>query len=183
MIILIGKSGSGKSTIERIISNQYGYKRIISFTTREKRKNETDGVEYNFITKQKFDEMFKNDEFLEYVEYNGNYYGAAKKDFTKNSIIVVEPVGFKIIKENLSKIKLNPDDVKSFYIDVNKENRILRMANRGDSIESVTNRIKNDEIAFEGVEYEVDYVIDNNNYSTITNYCIQDIVKYILSLV
>lgn len=50
----------------------------ISYTTRGMRVNEQDGVHYNFVTKEKFEQMIANDEFIETAEVHGNYYGTAK---------------------------------------------------------------------------------------------------------
>ena len=50
----------------------------VSYATRGMRANEQDGIHYNFVTKEKFEQMIANDDFIEYAEVHGNYYGTAK---------------------------------------------------------------------------------------------------------
>ena len=65
MIILVGESASGKSTIEKILSEKYGYIKTVSYTTRPPRENEVDGVDYNFISANEYTEKFNNNFFVE----------------------------------------------------------------------------------------------------------------------
>lgn len=69
IIVLIGASGSGKSTIENILSTKYGYERIISYTTRRPRNNEKNGEDYFFINNETFEDMINSELFAEFDEY------------------------------------------------------------------------------------------------------------------
>ena len=81
-IILIGASGSGKSTIEKILAEEYDYKKIVSYTTRKPRENEVNGIDYNFTNNITFKEMLDADLFAEYDEYSqGRLYGTLKTDY------------------------------------------------------------------------------------------------------
>lgn len=90
----MGKSACGKSTIEKELSSKLGYNRIVTYTTRPKRDNETDGVDYNFVSKSRFNEMNMNGEFIETRKYNTFFglwdYGTAKHsiDLDKNDYVV-----------------------------------------------------------------------------------------------
>ena len=79
-IAIYGPSGSGKTTlINQIISQSpETFHFSVSHTTRQPRIGEEDGVDYYYVTKEKFLEMINNDEFIEYSEYAGNYYGTSK---------------------------------------------------------------------------------------------------------
>ena len=76
IIVLSGPSGAGKGTIyNEIRKKRNNVYRYVSCTTRGKRENERDGVDYNFVTVEKFKEMEKQGYFLETIFFHGNYYG------------------------------------------------------------------------------------------------------------
>ncbi|EAX94333.1 Guanylate kinase family protein [Trichomonas vaginalis G3] len=78
-IVFVGPSGIGKGTIIGKLRELYPgrFDFSVSHTTRKPREGETDGVQYNFVTRKKFEEMIKNGEFLEHAEVHGNYYGTS----------------------------------------------------------------------------------------------------------
>ena len=80
LYIISAPSGSGKSTlvneVRRIIPS---LEFSVSYTTRAPRGSEKDGLEYHFVTREEFEKMIARDEFLEYAEVFGNYYGTAKR--------------------------------------------------------------------------------------------------------
>jgi len=79
LIVISGFAGSGKGTITKELINRYeNYCFSVSATTRAPRPGEVDGREYFFVTREKFEEMIKSSELLEYNEYVGNYYGTPK---------------------------------------------------------------------------------------------------------
>ena len=80
ILVLSGPSGAGKSTIINAASDEIGeYYFSISTTTREPRTGEKNGVDYFFVTKESFEEDIKRENFLEYAEVHGNYYGTSLK--------------------------------------------------------------------------------------------------------
>jgi len=80
ILVLSGPSGAGKSTIINAASDEIGeYYFSISTTTRAPRVGEEDGKDYFFVTKESFEEDIKADNFLEYAEVHGNYYGTSLK--------------------------------------------------------------------------------------------------------
>lgn len=86
LIVFSGPSGSGKTSIVRALLEKYsdflGFS--VSATTRAKRENEVDGKDYYFITKEKFLEKIKNNEFIEWEEvYGGLYYGTLKSEINR----------------------------------------------------------------------------------------------------
>ena len=95
MIILIGPSASGKTEVVKYLVENFGYTKLVTNTTREKRIGEIDGKDYNFITREDFLNKLNNNEFFEYVEYNSNYYGTLKKDITDEKVVILEPKGFQ----------------------------------------------------------------------------------------
>jgi len=80
LFVISGPSGAGKSTvISRFLKERPEIHFSVSFTTREPRVGEVDGVNYNFVNKAEFERMIAADEFLEYAQYVENYYGTSLK--------------------------------------------------------------------------------------------------------
>lgn len=80
LIVLSGPSGSGKSTvIKKLMEKRGNIHFSVSYTTRQPREGEIDGVSYNFVDRAEFDRMIANNEFLEHAEYSGNCYGTSLK--------------------------------------------------------------------------------------------------------
>lgn len=145
IITITGRSGCGKSTVERMLEKN-GFTRVISHTSREPRSGEIDGVNYYFSSVDEMEDMKLNNEFLELTEYNGNMYGASKNEIETKDVIVIEPVGLKTLKENLA----DRDDILmiSVFLYIDEETSRQRMEERGDSKESIDKRIENDNKLF-----------------------------------
>lgn len=79
IIVIVAPSGSGKSTLIKKMKDDFPeLVESVSFTTRPPRDGEVDGVHYNFISKEQFEIMIKDGEFLEWAEVHSNYYGTSK---------------------------------------------------------------------------------------------------------
>lgn len=158
MIVLVGESASGKSSIEKYLVNNYDYKKVVSYTTRPPRNEEIDGVDYHFIDAERFLKLKADGFFAETAMYRDWYYGTAKEDCTNDKIAVLTPHGLRQIS------KLKDIDVISFYINVPRRDRLIKILQRGDSIEESYRRNLSDVGQFDGVEDEVDYIIHNDGY-------------------
>ena len=86
MLILVGPSASGKTEIAKLLDIKYHLTKVITHTTREKRINEKDDVDYHFVSKDDFLIMKINNEFVETTTYNNNYYGTSKKEIAESII-------------------------------------------------------------------------------------------------
>jgi guanylate kinase len=80
LIVLCGPSGVGKSTISRRLAEEHGVTYIVSATTRQKRDGDDKGKIYDHIAKQEFFRRLDHDEFLEYAQVYGDYYGTPKRE-------------------------------------------------------------------------------------------------------
>jgi guanylate kinase len=78
IFVVSAPSGTGKSTICNNLRQSSDFVFSVSCTTRQPRKGEQDGEDYSFITRQQFEEKIAREEFLEYAEVHGNYYGTLK---------------------------------------------------------------------------------------------------------
>ena len=159
MIVLLGESASGKSSIEKYLVGAYGFKKVVSYTTRRPRENEVDGEDYHFVSTEKFNELKENGFFAENAVYNNWQYGVAKEDCTEDSVAVLTPHGLRQIRKNCNLHLI------TFYINVPRRDRLIKILQRGDSIEESYRRNVSDCGQFDGVEDEVDYVINNPNYN------------------
>ena len=109
LVVISGFSGAGKGTLMKALMKEYGdsYALSVSATTRNPRPGEMDGVDYFFVTKDKFEQMIAEDALIEYAQYVGNYYGTPKEyvqqqlDLGKNVILEIEIQGALKIKEKL----------------------------------------------------------------------------------
>lgn len=162
MIILVGESASGKSTIEKILVDKYGYKKTVSYTTRSPRKGEVDGIDYHFISKDDYAKKLNDGFFAETGSYNGWFYGTTKDQYCKNTVCVLTPHGLRQIKKSFGKdAELR---IKSFYINVPRRDRLIKILERGDEINEAIRRNQSDVGQYDGIEDEVDFIIENDNY-------------------
>ena len=158
MIVLVGESASGKSSIEKYLVDNYGYNKIISYTTRQPRDGEVDGVDYHFITVEQFKALKEQGFFAETAIYNQWYYGTAKEDYACDRVAVLTPHGLRQIS------KLKDIDIVSFYISVPRRDRLIKLLQRGDNIDEACRRSLSDVGQFDGIEDEVNFVIKNDGY-------------------
>ena len=111
ILVLSGPSGAGKSTIINAASEQIGeYYFSISTTTRQPREGEVHGREYFFVSKEEFEADIKADNFLEYAEVHGNYYGTSLKPVRealeegKLVIFDIDVQGHRLVREKMDDI-------------------------------------------------------------------------------
>lgn len=132
LIVLSGPSGSGKDSIcERLKEYNENFWVSVSCTTRKPRKGEEEGINYFFKTKDEFEELIKNDEFLEYALYNNDYYGTPRSkvnDYLNNGVDVI----LVIEVEGALKVKhLVPEAIFIFIMPPTMKDIILRLKKRG----------------------------------------------------
>ena len=168
LIIISSPSGAGKTSVCRLIlDSELNIKISISATTRAARQNEINGMDYYFITKEEFNSKVNNDEFIEYAEVFGNFYGSLKKDV--NLLISSgNDVLFDIDWQGAQQLlQSNPSNIVSIFILPPSKEEIqsrlkMRQEDSGDNDIVTNSRMKKfkDEVSH-WVEY--DYVVINNN--------------------
>ena len=144
MVILSSPSGAGKTTIAKKIQQKYQtFKISVSHTTRKPRSNEIDGVDYYFISHEKFKKFISEGKFYEYAKIFDNYYGTLKE--TVDQTIKKNDIIFDIDwqgTQQLSKFK-NLKLIKIYLIPPNKDELKQRLIKRNqDSPQEVERRFK-----------------------------------------
>lgn len=160
LICLLGKSASGKSTIEKQLEEK-GLNRVISYTTRPMREGEQDGINYWYVNDVTFESFLMLDNLIEHTNYRGWHYGVHKDsiDLSKgNYVAVVEPQGYRQIID-----KLGRENVIGIYIFINGKERLLRSLCREENPDcrEVCRRFISDIELFDGIEKEVDLIVEN----------------------
>ena len=154
-VLLVGKSGSGKNTVQDYLVKKYGLKPLLSYTTRERRFPEENT--HTFITLQEY-EGFKQTDFIAYTFYNGNHYFATKKQFEEADMYIIDLDGV----EYISKLNLELETpYVVIYLDVPEEIRRQRMESRNDDATAIEERLRYDEDAFREVNRWCNYSIQN----------------------
>lgn len=179
LIIYSGPSAVGKDTVLNEILNDKDLNLAlsVSMTTRKPRPGEKEGVEYFFVSEERFNSAIMNNELLEYAEYVGNFYGTPlayvekNRNEGKNVVLVIEMEGRKKVldkvKDNVISICIVPPNMK----ELEKRMRLRKK----DSEETIRKRLNK---AKEELKHtsDYDYVVENDTIEQAA----KDIKKIIL---
>ncbi len=170
-IVLSSPSGAGKTTITKKISQKYPKIKIsISHTTRKPRSNEIDGVDYHFVSKDRFENLIKENKFYEYAKIFDNYYGTSKQSVNKlhkENYDVVFDIDWQGTKQLSEYKELNL--IKIFILPPNKKELKNRLINRNQdnnqTVEKRLNQYEND------IQHwsDYDYVLINQDLESCFN--------------
>ncbi len=164
LYIIAGCSGVGKGTLlSRFIEKNPNVKLAISATTRHPRPEEKNGINYFFVTKEEFKKSVENNEFLEWTEFNGNFYGT-KKSFVEKTlaegidlILEIEVRGTKQVKSKM------PDAVSIFIMPPSVDALEARLRGRHTENEAeIQSRLHEAEREIEAGK-DFDYQLVNDN--------------------
>jgi guanylate kinase len=139
--IISAPSGSGKSTlVNEILKSVTDLEFSISYTTRSSRGSEIDGRQYYFIQRPEFEQMIRDDQFLEYAEVFGNYYGTARRFLSdaeqkgRDLLLDIDVQGAEQIQRKL------PDATSIFILPPNRKTLEERLRKRSEDREEVIHR-------------------------------------------
>ena len=173
LYVFSGASGVGKSTIlSQVMEHKKDLRFSVSATTRAPRPGEVDGESYYFIDKARFQEMIREDAFVEYDEHMGNYYGTPKfqleEKLEKGSVLLdIEPNGAFNVK------RWRPDAVLIFIAPPSSEELERRLRSRGDTSEEQI-RIRQDRVRWEMEQSKkYDHIVINDRVET----CVEEILN------
>ena len=156
-IVMSAPSGCGKSTLIDLLLQEYcDLQYSISCTTREPRGLEEDGIDYHFMSAERFKELLGENAFLEHAEVHGNYYGTLKSPIEEvlsegNSMILdIDVVGAEKVRDYVGKLPPT-DPLRDGYVDIfinppDMQTLRERLEGRGtDSPEVIERRLANAE--------------------------------------
>ena len=167
LFIISAPSGCGKtSLVEALIKNTKDLFVSVSYTTRPPRPDETDGINYYFISINEFEEMIKQNAFVEHAMVFDNYYGSSgqlirdKLDKGLNVILEIDWQGARQVKENM------PNSIGIFILPPSKEALLGRLRQRAQDDEITINRRMSDAQNQMRHFNEFDYLVINDDFSS-----------------
>lgn len=165
LIVLSGPSGVGKSTVIAELMAQRSLYFSVSYTTRQPRVGEQDGVNYNFVSRQEFERMIADHELLEYAEYVSNYYGTSLKvireklDAGIDVLLDIEVKGAAKVRQSC------PDAIFIFMIPPSFEELSRRLhARNTDNEDVITGRLEKARLEYREIP-NYDYLVINDKVS------------------
>jgi len=165
LIVLSGPSGVGKSTVIAELMAQRPLHFSVSYTTRQPRVGEQDGVNYNFVSRQEFERMIASQELLEYAEYVDNYYGTSLK-IIRDKLDAGIDVLLDIEVKGAAKVRQScPDAVFIFMIPPSFEELSRRLhARNTDNEDVITGRLEKARLEYKEIP-NYDYLVINDKVS------------------
>ncbi|KLL01704.1 MAG: thymidine kinase [Mycoplasmataceae bacterium RC_NB112A] len=146
LIIIAGGSGTGKTTVENLLTQDTHIIKLVSTTTRPKREREENGKDYYFISKGEFESELSKGRFLEHVIYDNNYYGIHGKvvdlilrNQNKNGVIIVDVEGMRQLKKYCQEKGYNT--ISYWFQAESLEKMVEHMQKRGTSDTEIIRRL------------------------------------------
>ena len=170
--LLVGETGAGKDTVANKLCDINNMSKVVSYTTRPIRENETNGVEHYFITKEESDKIKQSNELIAYTKIGEVEYYATVEELLKKDIYIIDPQGvryFKSKKDILNKYNIS---IVTIGICLPLEERKNRCMNtRSDYNTAFDKRVESEKwdfIRFR-TDIEFDYLIHNKDSNKTAN--------------
>jgi guanylate kinase len=163
LIVISGPSGVGKDTlIKRLLDLDRNLRYSVSCTTRAPRPNEVDGVDYTFVSRERFQQLVDEGAFLEYATYNGNLYGTLAERVERaradghDIVLKIEVQGAEQVRKRV------PDAILIFVVPPSVDELVRRQVKR--NTETIKDMTARREIATREMEYSsrYDHVVVND---------------------
>ena len=164
LLVISGPSGVGKSTLVARLKERVPFHFSVSVTTREPRAGETDGVEYHFVDRSRFEALADSGELLEWAEYSNRFYGTPRTEVVGqlesgvNVLLDIENRGALQVKESF------PDSLIVFVAPPSMEVLEERLRNRGDTpVDQVQTRLAVAQLQLDEAMERYDAVVVNDD--------------------
>lgn len=167
LIVIVGESGSGKTTLQNELLKR-GYGRIVTATTRKRRRNEPEDA-YHFVSREEFGRMQEAGELVESAVYNGNGYGTPAGEIADalepgmRSVIVLTPDGMRAVRSLAEKTGQRRGLIVA-YLQVDRESRLKMLLATRENAQECLDRVTGDETTFAGMAEEADVIVHNEGY-------------------
>ena len=163
LFVVSAPSGAGKTTVVgRLIASMPDLRQSRSYTSRRARPGESDGVDYNFVSRERFESMIAGGQFLEWAEYSGNLYGTAVLDTDReletgaDLVLVIDVQGARQVRRH------RRSSVLVFLMPPSFEALEARLRSRGEDAEDqIRRRLETARQEVAAVP-EYDYVVVND---------------------
>lgn len=160
IFLIVGRTGSGKSSITRAACEQLGLRVVKSYTTRPPRPNELDGpCDHYFITEEEVSQY--ENEIIAYTEINGYKYFTTKSELDQCDAYVIDPRGIEYLKDKCG----GEYKFVTVYVRTSPEITRKRVESRGDDLEVFQKRSTDEDDQFRQFEKDMawDYHLLNND--------------------
>ena len=172
LIVLTGKTASGKDTIKSALLRKYpNLKKVITTTSRVPRTGEKDGVDYHFLKREQFEDRIRENAFAEYVEYGGNFYGTAKIELEQalesDTLWKIDPSRAGEVRDFINrsytgeKAQQLIKRVLVIYINTSDDVVLERLKRRSLSNLEIQKRMSDDTKIWQQYKDKYDFVIEN----------------------
>lgn len=165
LIVVSGPSGVGKGTVRKALFDMPNHDLVysVSMTTRKPRPGEVDGVDYYFVSREDFEKRIEDDQFLEWAEFVGNYYGTPR-DKVEEQLEIGKEVVLEIEVEGALKVRSQTKDaVFIFLVPPGKESLYNRLLNRGtENDDKIKARMEKADKEFL-LAHKYDYIVVNDD--------------------
>ncbi|MFP5409460.1 MAG: guanylate kinase [Gammaproteobacteria bacterium] len=179
LYIVSAPSGAGKtSLVKALLKTDPAIRLSVSYTTRPPRPGETDGRDYHFVTRQRFEEMLADGEFLEHAEVYGNFYGTSKGSISRD-LLAGHDILLEIDWQGAEQVRAHfPESASIFILPPSFSALRTRLAGRGQDSDAVIER-RLAAAAHDVAHAEAfDYIIVNDDF----DHALQDLVAVTRSI-
>lgn len=162
LIIVVGKTSSGKDTVAKYIKDAYNIPMVVSYTTRGMRDYEIDGVQHYFVSKERMKEIVDTEDIIAYTKFPKTeieYCATADSIKGDVAVYILNPDGVDWFKKNGSGV-----DCFSIYVDLSEDLILERAKLRGDSLDNIVSRLDSEREEFDKFKETkgYSYFIDNS---------------------